>query len=198
MGRLNLTGSFFILVMIKLFKYEGYKMVIEPEALLLKPFKQIWQRDRTQNKDKAMMELGFIYFFCDPRSDYQYLTDEEQRKQAIKEGEGLPEKWEPDKVVLNAMEFYNSFKPTSAFLLEDTRYAVDKLRKLLRDIDLTKTDDKGKPIYTLNTITATIKQVPLLVKDLDDAERAISKESIVTGKMRGQGEKTIMEDGLNI
>ena len=96
------------------------------------------------------------------------------------------------------MKFYNSFKPTSAFLLEDTRYAVDKLRKLLRDIDLTKTDDKGKPIYTLNTITATIKQVPSLVKDLDDAERAISKESIVTGKMRGQGEKTIFEDTLNI
>ena len=184
--------------MIRLFKYEGYKMVIEPEALLLKPFKQIWQRDRSQNKDKAMMELGFIYFFCDPRSDYQYLTDEEQRKQAIKEGEGLPEKWEPDKVVLDAMEFYNSFKPTSALLLEDTRFAVDKLRKLLREIDLTQTDDKGKPIYTLNTITATIKQVPSLVKDLDDAEKAIAKESMVAGKMRGQGEKTIMEDGLNI
>ena len=144
------------------------------------------------------MELGFIYFFCDPRSDYQYLTDEEQRKQAIKEGEGLPEKWEPDKVVLTAMGFYNSFKPTSALLLEDTRYAVDKLRKLLREIDLSQTDDKGKPIYTLNTITATIKQVPSLVKDLDEAEKALAKETTLAGKMRGQGEKTIMEDNLNI
>lgn len=181
----------------KLFKYEGYKIVIEPEALLLKPFRQIWQRDRTVNKDKAMMELGFIYFFCDSRSDYQYLTDEEQRKEAIKEGEGLPPKWEPDKVVLAAMEFYSSFKSASELLLEDTRYAVDKLRKLLREIDLTQTDDKGKPIYTLNTITATIKQVPSLVKDLDEAERALAKESINSGKMRGQGEKTIFEDSLN-
>ena len=169
-------------------------MVIEPEALLLKPFKQIWQRDRSQNKDKAMMELGFIYFFCDPRSDYQYLTDEEQRKQAIKEGEGLSEKWEPDKVVLDAMEFYNSFKPTSALLLEDTRFAVDKLRKLLREIDLTQTDDKGKPIYTLNTITATIKQVPSLVKDLDEAERSIAKEIAQSDKVRGAQSKSIYED----
>ena len=182
----------------KLFKYEGYKIVIEPEALLLKPFKQIWQRDRTVNKDKAMMELGFIYFFCDSRSDYQYLTDEEQRKEAIKEGEGLPTKWEPDKVVLAAIEFYNNFKSASALLLEDTRYAVDKLRKLLRDIDLTQTDDKGKPIYTLNTITTTIKQVPSLVKDLDEAEKALAKENIVNSRMRGQGEKTIFEDGFNI
>ena len=182
----------------KLFKYEGYRIVISEEALLLKPFKKIWDRDKTKNKEKAYMELGFIYFYCDPRSDYQYLTDEEERLKAIKEGEGIPDKWSPDNIVKEAMNFYNGFKPTSALLLEDTRYAVDKLRKLLRDIDLTQTDDKGKPIYTLNTITATIKQVPSLVKDLDDAEKAIAKESMMASKMRGQGEKTIMEDSLNI
>ena len=55
--------------MIKLFKYEGYKMVIEPEALLLIPFKRIWQRDRTQNKDRDMMELNNIYYLCDRRRD---------------------------------------------------------------------------------------------------------------------------------
>ena len=184
--------------MMRLLKYEGYKVVIDPEILVLKPFRDLWKRDKTKDKEKALLEIAFIYFMLDPRSDYQYITDEEQRKQAIKEGEGLPNKWEPDKVLLDAMEFYNSFKSTSALLLEDTRYAVDKLRKLLREVDLSKTDDKGKPVYTLNTITATIKQVPSLVKDLDDAERAISKESIVTGKMRGQGEKTIFEDTLNI
>lgn len=182
----------------RLLKYEGYKVIVDPEILVLKPFRDLWKRDKTKDKEKALLEIAFIYFMTDPRSDYQYLTDIEQRKQAIKEGEGLPEKWEPDKAVLNAMEFYNSFKPTSALLLEDTRYAVDKLRRLLRDIDLTQTDDKGKPIYTLNTITATIKQVPSLVKDLDDAEKAIAKESMIASKMRGQGEKTIMEDEINI
>ena len=42
------------------------------------------------------------------------------------------------------------------------------------------------------------KFVVWFVKDLDDAEKAIAKESMVASKMRGQGEKTIMEDGLNI
>lgn len=184
--------------MLKLFKYEGYKIVISEEAFALKPFRQIWQRDKTVNKDKAIMELGFIYFFCDPRSDYQYLVDDKERMEAIKEGEGLPPKWEPDKIVQEAMVFYNSFKPTSALLLEDTRYAVDKLRKLLRDIDLTQVDDKGKPVYTLNTITATIKQIPSLVKDLDEAEKALNSEMKSSGKMRGQGEKSLMDDSLDI
>lgn len=184
--------------MLKLFKYEGYRVIISEEALTLKPFKKVWERDKSSTKDKALSELGFIYFFCDPRSDYQYLTDEDERMEAIKEGEGLSKKWTPDKVVKEAMEFYESFKPTSALLLEDTRLAVDKLRKLLRDIDLTQLDDKGKPIYTLNTITATIKQIPSLVKELDEAEKTITSELRNVGKMRGQGEKTLFEDNLSI
>jgi hypothetical protein len=182
----------------KLLKYEGYKLTIEPEALTLVPFKKIWNRDRSLNKDRAISEIGYIYFMMDPRSDYQYLVDEEERSKAIIEGEGLSKDWKPDKLVTEAMEFYGKFKPTAALLLEDTRYAVDKLRKLLRDIDLNQLDDKGKPIYTLNTITATIKQVPSLAKDLDEAEKTLASEMRNQGKMRGQGEKTIYEDSLDI
>lgn len=182
----------------KLFKYEGYKVIISPEALLLKPFKQLYQRDRSQNKDRAVMEMGFIYFFCDPRSDYQYITDDQSRMEAIIEAEGFAKDWVPDNLVIKAMDFYDTFKSTAALLLEDTRSAVTKLRNLLRDIDLTQTDDKGKLVYTLNSVTATIKQIPSLVKDLEEAERMISKENIEVGKMRGQGEKTIFEDGFNI
>ena len=177
--------------MIKLFRYEGYKIVVEPEALLLKPFKQIWQRDRTQSKDKAMMELGFIYFFCDSRSDYQYLTDEEQRKQAIKEGEGLPEKWEPDKVVIEAMNYYNSIKPVSSLLLEDTRAMVNGYRAKLRELTNNMAD---LDVREVKEIGAIIKQIPSLVKDLDEAEKAVAKEMMQNEKVRGAQEKSMYED----
>lgn len=178
----------------KLFRYEGYKITISEEALVLVPFKKIWNRDKSSTKNRAISELGFIYFMVDPRSDYQYLIDESVRKESIKEGEGLAKDWEPDKLVLEAMEFYKSFKPASALLLEDTRVAVDKLRTLLREIDLGALDDKGKPVYTLNTITATIKQIPSLVKDLNEAEVAITKELTQSAKVRGAQEKSMYED----
>ena len=60
--------------MIKLFKYEGYTVTIEPEALMLAPFKALWKRDKSRDKSRAMQELAFIYFMGDPRSDYQYLV----------------------------------------------------------------------------------------------------------------------------
>ena len=179
--------------MLKLFKYEGYKVVISEEAFALKPFRQIWMRDRTINKDKATMELGFIYFFCDPRSDYQYLTDEKERKEAIKEGEGLSPKWEPDKIVQEAMTFYESFKPTASLLLEDTRFMVNKFRMKLREVDFDNLEVKE-----FKEITAIVKQLIPLVEDLNKAEKALTTEISNTGRMRGQGEKTLMEDSLNI
>lgn len=179
--------------MIKLFKYEGYKIVISEEAFALKPFRQIWQRDKTVNKDRAIMELGFIYFYCDPRSDYQFLVDDKERLEAIKEGEGLPAKWEPDKVLIEAMEFYKSFKPISALLLEDTRFMVNKFRTKLRELDFDNLEVKE-----FKEVTAIVKQITPLIRDLDEAEKALNSEMRNSSKMRGQGEKTIFEDGLSM
>lgn len=179
--------------MMKLLKFEGYKVVIEPELLTLKPFKQIWTRDKTVNKDKALAEIAFIYFMTDPRSDYQYLVDDKERMEAIKEGEGLPPKWQPDKVVTEAMDFYMSFKPISALLLEDTRFMVDKYRKRLKAQEF---DDLE--IKDLKEVGALIKQIPPLVKDLDEAEKALNSEMKSSSKMRGSGEKTIFEDDLTL
>jgi hypothetical protein len=178
-----------------LFKYEGYKVNISPEAMMLKPFKEIYDRDKSKSKDKAFLELAYIYFYCDPRSDYQYIIDPIDKDKAIREGLDLL-KWKPDKKITEAIEFYNSFKSTSSLLLEDTRIAVDKLRQMLKDIDLNQVDDKGKPVYTLNVITSTIKQVPSLAKDLAEAEKACTQDFIENTKMRGDKSKTLLEDGF--
>lgn len=178
----------------RLIKYEGYNLTIEPELLTLAPFKKIWTRDKSKDKSKALQELGYIYFMYDIRSDYQIYIDEEKRSREIKIGEGMPENWEPDDTVKEAASYFSKFKPAAALLLEDTRVAVDKLRTLLRDINLNEVDDKGRPIYTLNTITSTIKQIPSLVKDLDEAERALAKEIAQSDKVRGAQEKSMYED----
>ena len=180
----------------KLFKYEGYNLTISEEAFMLKPFKNLWKRDKSKNKEKALQELAYIYFMEDTRSDYQVYIDKEERSKQIKLGEGLKDDWEPDKAVLEAQAFYAGFKSEGALLLEDIRVAITKLREFIKTIDLSATDDKGKPIYTLNTYTATIKQIPELITSLDEAERTISKENISNDKVRGSIEKAMLEDDL--
>lgn len=177
----------------KLFRYEQYKIVISEEALALKPFKQIWNRDRTISKDKAIAEIAYVYFMVDTRSDYQYLVDQEERDKAVREGEGLPDSWKPDRVVIEAMDLYDSFKPASALLLEDTRIMVDKFRKKMRKIDFDELEVKE-----LKEVGALIKQIPSLVKDLDEAEKAVALEMREQGgRVRGQKTKALTEDSLD-
>lgn len=180
----------------KLFKLEGYNLKISDEAFVLKPFRDIWKRDKTAGKERAIQELGYIYMMEDTRSDYQVYIDREERSKQVKLGEGLPESWKPDKLVSTAQQFYASFKSESALLLEDIRVAITKLREYIKTIDLSATDDKGKPIYTLNSYTATIKQIPELITSLDEAERTIAKEVLGQDKVRGSIEKAMFEDDL--
>lgn len=180
--------------MIRLFRYEGYSVSVEPEALMLIPFKTLYDRDKSESKSVAMQEMAFIYFMGDPRSDYQYIVDKEVRAKEIITGLGMPDGWEPDEAVIRAITFYESFKPMSAGLLEDTRYVVSKLRKELREMDFNERDDKGKPVHTLQSITSTLKQIPSLARDLDEAERTLSKDIIAESKARGSQSKALLED----
>ena len=69
--------------MIRLFHYEGYEVEIEPEALMLAPFKAIYDRDKSKDKSTAKQELAYIYYMEDPRSDYQFLVDSEVRNNEV-------------------------------------------------------------------------------------------------------------------
>jgi len=67
----------------------------------------------------------------------------------------------------------------------------------LETIDLNATDDKGKPLYTINSVTMAIKQIPQLAKDVMEAEKAVEKEIEAIGTARGGNEsKSLMEDGI--
>ena len=175
----------------RLLTYEGYNLTIDPMLLTLKPFKAIWVRDKTEKKERAISEIAYIYFMEDPRSDYQYIIDRDERSKTIKEGEGLKSKWQTYGTVKEAMKLYASFKTTSALLLEDTRALVDGYRNKLRDLtsDMSELDVKD-----VKELGAIIKQVPSMVKDLDEAERALAKEIAQSDKVRGAQEKSIYED----
>lgn len=182
----------------KLFVFEGYKLNISEEALCIKAFRDLFKRDRSQSKEKALLELGFIYFFLDPRSDYSFIVDDEERIETIIEQEGLPKNWKPDAKVLKAMEVYKDLTQTSSsLLLQDTRVSIDKARKFLRELDLRETDDKGKPKYTFNMYISAIKDIPKLVKELSEAEVAVNKEIEENGRMRANKLKSVGEDGFD-
>lgn len=181
-----------------LIKYENYQLTIADEALLVKPFRVLFNRDKSSKKERFMSEMSYVFFMCDPRSNYNYITDLGERAATIIEQEGLSKTFKPSKELEEAMEWYRKLtKTTSAGLLEDTRVAVDKIRDFLRNIDFSLTDKNKKPIYTINSVTTAVRQIPQLSKDIMEAEHAIAKElDEITRAKGGNESKNVYEDGF--
>lgn len=176
----------------------NYEVVPTQECFLIKPLRQLYNADRSKGKEKFMQQLSVLYFMADPRSSYNYVTDLKERLEMIKEQEGLDADFKIDDKLKEAMEIYKKHTiTTSTLLLEDARAAVDKVRTFLKTVNLEAKDKNGKPVYTVNTITAAIKQLPQLAKDLQETEKIVTKEVEVVGRARGGNErKKAFEDGI--
>lgn len=175
----------------KLFKYEGYQLTISEEAMLLKPFKALWKRDKTRDKSVAMQELGYIYFMEDPRSDYMMFLDREERDKQIRQGEGIKDDWKPDAAVQEAMAFYSNFKTDAALLLEKTRKNVKKIEDILDSINVEEQED---PLVALDKLVNITAKLPKLSLDIAEAEKKMVSEITQSDQIRGNQEKSMFED----
>lgn len=179
-------------------EYVNYQVIPTQEAFLIKPLRVLYNKDKSKNKETFMQQLSVIYFYADPRSTYNYILDDDDRLKEIIKQEGLPKNFKISGELQEAIDMYKQHTITSSYLLlQDTKIAIDKIRKFLREVDLTATDDKGKPLYTISSITTAIKQIPQLAKDLTEAEKIVSKEIEEAGRARGGNDnKKLFEDGF--
>ena len=180
-------------------EYTNYEVVPTEEAFLIKPIRELYNADKSKTKEKFMQQMSILYFMVDPRSSHNYIIDSEDRYKAILEQEGLPKDYKIDKKLQAAMDIYKEHTTTSSYLLlQDMKVAIEKVRQFLREVDLNAVDDKGKPLYTINSVTTAIKQIPQLAKDVMEAEKVIAKEIEEQGRARGGNQnKTLFEDGFN-
>jgi hypothetical protein len=191
-----MTG--FICLNMKLVRISNYKLEIEEELLLLKPFKELYKADKSKEKSKFFDFLTIVYYTYDPRSDYNYITNEEERLKevCISNGLDIPKFNQKE---LDCIELYKQLTTTiSSALLKSTRVAIGKVQEFLENLDMYATDDKGKPLYGINTVTSAIKQIPSLVKEVLEAEKVVAKEIEESGRARGGNNKKLFEDGITL
>jgi len=179
----------------KLIEFDGVEFKVADEAFLVRQIRQLFEADKSKKKESFWQQISYLWFMCDPRSTYMYLTDENQRAKEIKAQEGLGENWEPSELLKEAMDVYRKQTiTTSSLLLEGMRKGIENVRKFLSEIDLFATDMNDKPIYQVSTMTAALKQVPELAKALVEAEKSLAKDFATDDKARGTAEKAIGED----
>ena len=183
------------------FTLRDYVLTVEDNMWGLIPFKKILKRDKSRDKDRALKEMLFIYYYSDIKSDY-LIIDSKFRIEEIKKDIGLPEDWRIDSVLQEAIDFYEErsltvvgklYKNALAAANDISEY-LTKTKELLEE-----RDERGKPVTTLTTIVGGISKIKTVMQDLKAAEKELIKERIETeGRMKGQQQMGMFESGLSI
>lgn len=181
----------------QLFQLKNYNVVFEPQVMMIQEFAAI--RDKNKNDDLTLLEISFIWFYADVRSDFQNVIDDDERIEEVKHSIGLPKSWEPSDEVLNAIEFYHSYSSTPSSGLYTAsitaaKFIEGKLRKPQGLLD--ETDEKGSKLYKLDTILKMIKDIPDVMVKLHTGREQVIKELESKTGLKGGKKKSIFEDGI--
>lgn len=161
-----------------LFEIVNNNVEFSPQALAIKPFRAIWDRDKSKDKVQAVQELSFVYYMADERSDYMYLLNEDERESQVMTDLEIDSKWVRDSVINEAIAYYvRASTTTSTMLLASTRNVIQKISTFLDNVNMNERDQRSnKPIHDISKITASVEKIPKLVKALNEIEKEIIKE----------------------
>lgn len=174
----------------RLFQKKDFKIIVDPLVHTIKAFKKLDTRDRSVNKSQFEKELTFIYLVYDPRSDLQYIVDEQDRIEKAKELVGMDPKFKIDADLQKAIEVYISMTETSSSLLiKDLKVGVDKLRVYLRDAPINED--------SFDKYTRALKELIPLSQKLSEAERTVIKEVEEISNSRGDKAMSILDGGFD-
>lgn len=171
----------------KLIEFDGLEFKIADEALLVRQIRQLFEQDKSKRKEQFWKQISYLWFMCDPRSTYQYITDETSRSLEIKAQEGFDVDWEPSDLLREAMDIYRKHTvTTSALLLEGMRKGIDKLSTFLGTTEISE--------KTVSAMTSALRQIPELAKALVEAEKSLAKDFAAEDSARGSATKAVGED----
>lgn len=126
-------------------------------------------------KNLSLEDLAYVYFMTDYRSPYA-VYDVEDRHEQVKNSI-FTSKWNTNPKIEAACIKYAELTETSGIkLLKAAKGSVIKLEKYFNSIDLTLTDDNGKPIYAAKDLISNLEKMGKVVEGLTRLEDLVRKE----------------------
>lgn len=185
----------------KLFEMKKGELIVSEEAWGLSPFYKLWKRDKSKDKIRANAEVLYIWYFCDIKSDYLLMDEEDRHTELKKDIVGLSPKWEADALVKDALEYYKkrSITVIQRLYLQSLKSASD-IGDYLENTKalLEERDANGKPIYDIAKITTANDKIPRLMGNLKAAYKEVVKEQEDTAnKKKGSQSFNLFEDGIS-
>ena len=166
--------------------------IVKPtiEVLLLSPFKEIWTRDTSNGKFQAIDEFTYIEFMVSVKKTNPYRGyTEDERKIRLSTVIMKQDDYEPDELVVEGMrvltQLQQTASPTFNYHASATKAAY-KVQTFFETFDLTKTNDKGMPLYKPKDITSALNDTERVLQSLLALEEKVNNELFENAKIKGQ------------
>ena len=185
--------------MIRLFQIsETMELQLNKEwILMIKEFAEILKRDRGSPGDtqgrrklKAIKQLTYVYLMEDFLSPYREEDEYNKHVSAMKET-GLTEV-DIDEKVIEARDKYRMLQESNApslRTLKTVKESREKLEDYFREIDLTKTNARGEPVFNTTTYMTAIKKLPEMEDSIQEYESKVFAQLTDSGGIRGSASK---------
>jgi len=182
-----------------LFIIEGQKVTPHEETILISPFKEIWERDKSEDKKVAIAELSYIEFMTSMLESNPYKQYTEDRKpEKIKEEVIFMEEWEPDIWVKKSMEriiLFQTEGSTNYLYYLAAKKAAEKMRNFFLYVDINERNLKtGNPIYKPKDLTAALNDTERTLNTLKNLEKKVQEELYETIKTKADKKISIFAD----
>lgn len=161
-------------------------------ALMIEPFKTIWERDTIDKKPNAIKVFTYIELVCSPKKSNPYLgySEVERPRKVKKEVWGDPDKSDTDFMILGVVKYKQLLEEASPTysLLNAALSAKDKLVHFLENFDLTERTNAGTAVTKPADITRALQQVPDVARSIMAMREKVQAELVEEAKTRGQRE----------
>ena len=163
-----------------LFTLERSRARPTTETLLLSPFKEIWERDTTEDKTQAIKEFTFIEFMISKKKSNPFGEfEKEVRLEEVKKSIFKDEEWSPDALVLAGMEKLHDIQTNGSqsyqYLLA-AESVLEKLKLFFLSFDLNERTNSGGVVYKPKEITAALNDINENLRNLYLTRQMVEQE----------------------
>lgn len=159
-------------------------------ALLIEPFKSIWEKDNSEGKADAIRWFTYIELLCSPRKSNPFHGyNEDDRPPKVKKEVFKDENYEIPfdlmQAIIRYKELLHDASPSYS-LYEDAMVAAEDLKKYLRNIKLEERTSSGAMVIKPADVTKALTDIPNVMKSMEAMRIKVQGEIIEDTKTRNQ------------
>ena len=173
-----------------LFKLEGKTVQPTPEVLMIYPFKDIWDRDTSVKKEKALVEFAYIEFMTSKlkTNPYREYAEDLRSKKIIDDLRSQHYIDTLDPLLREGLKYVEKFQTEGSGIYSLYMSAIsakEKLEGFLKNLDpAAKHPKTGAYMFKPKDITGALLDMSKVAASLAELQKKVDEEVYESAKIR--------------